>query len=94
MIDRGFVPITDLFGNHRTLRADSRGPRPLDERATLIAYFSKEIDRPAKLIGIRLAHYDLRMLYALQSAFKDRLNRNDRETARKYFWFITKTAKA
>lgn len=42
-------------------------------------------------MGIRLAHYSIDQLYALQSAYKDRLTRSGRSTADKYFWYITKT---
>jgi hypothetical protein len=40
---------------------------------------------------MRLAHYNIDDLYALKSAYTDRLNRDGRLTARKYFYWMTKT---
>lgn len=80
--------IGDLFGRMRT--ALPKG-KVLNERAELIAYFSKQLEREARVVAVRLGHYSLSDLYALQSAFKDRLNRNGKETARKYWWAITRT---
>lgn len=79
--------IADIFGRRRTI---VRG-KPLSERAELVRYFSEKLDRSPKHIGIRLSHYTLSDLYALQSAYKDRLERNGITTAQKYFWWITKT---
>lgn len=86
----GPVHIKDLFSRDHLLKNDT----PLSERATLIAYFSKEIGRPAKFIAIRLAHYTLDDLYGLKSMYKDRLQRNERATADKFWWAITRTQKA
>lgn len=82
-----YTTAADLFGNYRIIKGD----RVLDERATLIKYFVDEIKRPPQFIGVRLSHYTLDQLYALQSSYKDRLNRNNRETADKWWWFTTKT---
>lgn len=82
--------IGDLFGRLRSLKGNGK---PLDERATLIDYFSKQVDRPAKNVGIRIAHYSLTDLYALQSMFKDRLGRNGKLAAVKHWWWITRTTK-
>lgn len=78
----------DLWGRIRT--ALPKG-RVLDERSELIKYFSQKLERPAKFIGVRLAHYSLSDLYALKSSFNDRLQRDGKETARKYWWWVTKT---
>lgn len=82
-----FLSIGDLFGKIRTITPKG----PLNERADLVKYFTDKIDRPAKVIGIRLAHYSLDNLYALKSAYNDRLQRNGKVSADKYFWAITKT---
>jgi len=81
--------ISDLFGRKRTITPKGA----MNERAELIKYFSEEMNREPKVVGIRLGHYKLDQLYALQSAFKDRLKRNGRETAMKYVWAITRTTK-
>lgn len=81
--------IKDLFGIERF--TTPKGPS--SERSTLIKYFSEQIERPAKYVGIRLAHYSLDQLYGLKSAYADRLTRNDRTTAQKFWWYITKTEK-
>lgn len=83
--------LADLFGRYRTLTPKGK---PLDERAELIRYFSEEFKREPRVVGVRLAHYKLDELYGLQSAYKDRLQRNGRDTARKYFWWVTKTKRA
>lgn len=88
MIDQGFVQIGDLFGNYRLAKPG----KVLDERAGLIGYFAEELEAAPKRLGIRLAHYTISDLYALRSAFNDRLNRNGKLAARKYFYWITKTA--
>lgn len=61
-----------------------------NERGELIKHFSLKVDRPIKLIGIRLAHYDTSQLYALRSTFNDRERTHGIETARKYFWWISR----
>lgn len=85
-----FISASDLFGNYRLIKEG----KPLNERATLIAYFVKEIGREPKLMGIRLAHYNIGQLYALKSSYEDRVRRNDKTTADKYFWALTRTQKA
>lgn len=82
--------ISDIFGRMRTNLPTGR---ILSERSELIRFFSEEIDRPAKQVGIRLAHYSLSQLYALKSAYADRLKRNGKETARKYYWSVSRTQK-
>jgi hypothetical protein len=101
--ERQFVPISDLFGNARLF--SKKGA--LDERATLIKYFCGETGKPAKRMGMRLSHIkSINDLYALQSQYKDRLRRpchtclsaggtgtceHSMDTARKYFYWATKT---
>ena len=80
--------IADLFGRIRTALP---GGKALDERSELVKYFSQKLERSPKIIGVRLAHYKLSDLYALKSSFNDRLKRNGREAAMKYWWWITKT---
>ena len=87
----GPVLIADLFAN---LHAINENRVARDERATLIGYFAQEVERPAKLIAIRVCHYKLAELYALQSCFKDRFHRNGKTPARRYFWYITRTYEA
>lgn len=82
--------LADFFGTYRLVKP---GGKVLDERATLIKYFCDELKREPKVVGIRLAHYTLDQLYGLQSSYKDRLSRNGEETARKYWWAITRTTK-
>lgn len=82
--------IGDLFGRMRT--ALPKG-KTLNERAELVQYFSEALNRPAKVVGIRLAHYTLEQLYGLKSAFKDRLQRNGKEAATKYLWAVSRTIK-
>ena len=79
---------SDLFGQYRLLKKEGRA---LDERSTLIKYFCDELKREPRVVGIRLGHYNISQLYSLQSAYKDRLTRNGAETARKYWWAVTKT---
>lgn len=67
--------------------------RVLDERSELITFFSKALDRSPRFIGVRLAHYSLSELYALKSSYLDRLNRNGKTTAQKFWWWMTKTTK-
>lgn len=96
------IPISDLFGNARYFQKG----KPLDERATLVKFFCEELARQPRFLGVRLGHYTLSDLYALKSQFKDRLRRpchvclavgatgsciHSRDTAAKYFWYITKT---
>jgi hypothetical protein len=101
--ERQFVPISDLFGNARLFSAKGA----LDERATLVKYFCDEMKTPAQRMGVRLSYIkNIGDLYALQSQYKDRLRRpcgpclgngmtaactHSVETARKYFYWMTKT---
>ncbi len=83
-------------------------PKKGTERGELLEYFAKEIGRPVKYIGVRLAHYSVDQLYGLKSAYNDRLIRpcgeclrqgvvatctHARTTAAKYWWWITKVVK-
>lgn len=88
--------IADIFGRMRTIFPKGK---VLDERAELVKYFEGEINKSrgtrgnlsSKFFGTRLSHYSLSELYALQSGYKDRLKRDGRETADKYWWAITRT---
>lgn len=102
-LDQKFIPISDLFGNDRLMKAKGKA---LDERATLIEYFCRGVAHSPARIGIRVSHYNLSDLYALKSSFEDRLRRpcgdclghgatgsclHSRTTAQKYFWWVTRT---
>jgi hypothetical protein len=90
------------------LLKDWKPPKKGSERGELLTYFSKEIGRPVKYIGIRMAHYSVDQIYGLKSAYKDRLVRpcgdclrdgatgackHSNVTAQKYWWWITKTTR-
>lgn len=66
----------------------------IGERASLIKFFSDQVEKSPKIVGIRLSHYSMDQLYALKSSYSDRLNRNGRVAARKYFFWQSKTALA
>lgn len=82
-----YQAVSDLFGQYRLMKPEGK---VLSERATLIKYFSDEVKREPRVIGVRLAHYTVDQLYALQSSYKDRVTRNGKETANKYFWWISR----
>lgn len=83
------IEARDLFGNYRLVTEK----KPLDERATLIAYFVEQFHREPKVLGIRLSHCSLSDLYAIKSMFDDRLKRNGQDAAEKWFWWSTRTHK-
>jgi hypothetical protein len=85
-MEDGYQSMMDLLGSYRIIPRQGK-----TERGELLDYFSKEIERPVRFVAVRTSHYTLDQLYALRSSFKDRLNRNGRETARKWWWWITKT---
>jgi hypothetical protein len=78
---------SDLFGRYRILKGD----KAINERAGLIKFFTEKTGKEAKVIGIRLAHYKIDELYALQSGYNDRVRTGNKETADKWFWFTTRT---
>lgn len=80
--------ISDLFGRMRTPLPQGK---VLDERAELIKFFCDKLHRRPQQIGVRLAHYALSELYALQSGFKDRENRDGIATAQKWLMWVSKT---
>lgn len=63
------------------------------ERGELLKFFSQEVQRPIRLIGIRLSHYSIQDLYGLKSAYTDRLGRDGRDAANKNWWWTTRTEK-
>lgn len=81
--------IIDLFGNTRI--QTEKGI--MSERAALIKYFCEKVKKPPQQIGVRLAHFTVDYLYVIQSGYKDRENRQSKETADKWFWWISKTTK-
>ena len=91
----GFASMKDLLGNFRLVKS---GGIPMSERATVIHFFEQQgfthkdgKKLTARELGVRLAHYNLDQLYGLKSSYSDRLQRNGKEAARKYWWSITKT---
>jgi len=85
-----YSTMQDLLGNTRYL-SPKKG-RALDERAGLVKYFADLFQKDGKVLALRLAHLKLPDLYYIQSEVKDRLNRQDLETARKWFYYSTKTS--
>lgn len=81
--------IGDLFGKLRLLKKG----KVLSERASLVQWFSETMERPPKIIGIRIAHLSLDQLYVIQSEYKDIKHRRGNLPAIKYLWAITKTVK-
>lgn len=82
------MAVPDLFG---TMRIVQSGGKAENERATLIRYFAEKLERTPKLMGIRLAHYDISLLYSLKSQLEDRARRDGNVPARKWLWYITRT---
>lgn len=82
--------IGDLFGRMRT--ALPKG-RVLNERAELVEWFSRKMDRNPKQIAVRLAHLKLSDLYYMQSDYKDIQRRRGTEAAVKMLWAVTRTTK-
>ncbi len=81
--------IADLFGRQRTALPQGK---VLDERKELIKFFCQKLERDGERVGVQLGHYkDISDLYALKSAFNDRLTRDGTVAARKWFWWVTKT---
>lgn len=78
----------DLFNIERFIT-----PRGiLNERAGLNKWFADTFGKDGKMIALRTAHIEaIGDLYALKSQVADRLQRNGIESARKYFFWITKT---
>ena len=98
MNENFLTPIKDLFGNLRWFKPHATESRPLSERAALIRFFEQQnfthkdgTKLTARELGVRLAHYNLYELYGLKSSYSDRLTRNGKEAARKYWWYITET---
>lgn len=82
------VSAADLFGRYQLVK---KSGRVVDTRSALVGWFAEQVGKPPHIIGIRLAHMATDQLYGLQSAYSDRLNRNSRETADKFFWWATRT---
>lgn len=91
------ISAQDLFGKYRLIK---QGGNPINERAALIGYFTdfdftgkngKSLD--AQVIGVHLAHFSLDQLYALQAGFKDRIKTHGTVTARKWWWYASRTKK-
>lgn len=86
----------DLWGR---LRTGLPGGKVLDEKAELRKFFETQINMSrgkreplaSAYIGQRLAHFKLHQLYTIKSEYMDRLNRQGRATADKYWWWVTET---
>lgn len=83
-------PVDTLFD----LLKDYQPKKKRNERGELLQFFSDHVQRPVRFVAVRLSHYTMDELYALKSAFSDRLQRDGELTAIKYWWYITKTEKS
>lgn len=88
------VSTKDLFGNF-VLPPQKKGQ---SERGNLLSFFKKQgfIDQKGKILEYRnlavlLSHFTVSQLYALKSAYEDRLTRNGKDGAWKYWWFVIRT---
>lgn len=88
------VSMTDLFGNF-VLPQVIKGT---SERGNIIGYFmtqgfvgAKDRVLETKNVASLLSHFTVSQLYALKSAYEDRLKRNGKESARKYWWYAVRT---
>lgn len=80
----------DLFNIERFIKPHATNSKVLNERSGAIKYFVDTFNLNPKRLAPKLAHLDISMLYALQSQVKDRINRQSKETARKYFYYSIK----
>lgn len=60
-------------------------------RNSIIDFFALKIERSKKIIAIRISHYKDSDLFYIKSVFNDIENRKGIVSARKYFWWQTKT---
>lgn len=78
--------ISTLFNEERVMKPKGKIE---SERASLIRFFVKKTNQVPKVLAIKVSHYNLDQLYALQSGFKDRESHQDLVTACKWFnWMI------
>lgn len=82
--------ISTLFGEQRFMKPQGKVE---SERSTLIRWFAEQTGKDPKVIAIRLSRYHISELYYMQSTYKDRLNRDGKETADRHFWWNTKTVR-
>ena len=87
----GFATGNDLFGGTRIFKEKGKVE---SERSSAVRWFVEKTGRDPKYIAIRTAHFSLEQLYYLQSAWRDRENRDGVDTARKHFYYMIKTMKA
>ena len=87
----GLIQIADL-GLFKRYAQTERVKKPhLSERALAIKYFVETFKLNPKRLAPKLAHIETRDLYPLQSQVKDRLQRQNKETARKWFYWSIRT---
>ena len=84
----GLIQIADL-GFKRY--AQTERVKKTSERAEAIRFFVETFKLNPKRLAPKLAHIQTRDLYPLQSGVKDRLQRQNKETARKWFYWSIKT---
>ena len=84
----GLIQIGDL-GFKRY--AQTGRVKKTSERAEAIRFFVDTFKLNPKRLAPKLAHIETRDLYPLQSGVKDRLQRQNKETARKWFYWSIRT---
>lgn len=87
-MDNTFLTIGDMQQSFLARMEVSK--KPQSERSVLVGFFAEQLAKTPRVIGIRLAHYSVPDLYSIKSAYNDRLNRNSKESADKWFWWSTK----
>lgn len=85
----GLIQIADLGLFKRY--AQPERVKKTSERAEAIRFFVETFKLNPKRLAPKLAHIETRDLYPLQSGVKDRLQRQNKETARKWFYWSIKT---
>lgn len=88
-MDNEIKSAQDLFGNRHFL--EPKKVQAISERAGLVKFFVDTFHLNPARLGPKLAHIKTPDLYPLISQVKDRLNRQDLTTARKYFWWAIGT---
>jgi len=88
--ESGYESVKDLFGRY-ALSVPSKKTKRTSERAEAIKYFVETFKLNPKRLAPKMAHIPTEDLYPLQSQVKDRIQRQDITTARKYFYWAIKT---
>lgn len=90
----GLIQVKNLFGERYAKPTRAKKRKATSERAEAIRFFVETFDLNPKRLAPKLAHLDLPALYFLQSGVRDRLQRQNKETARKYFYWSIKVIPA